>query len=120
MLYKVGRNKLLAFFGLFSLAVVGDWLKFEILGGPNIINWHSLVHPAWVFSALFFLAVGIAAEKRIIWQSLFGLYLAIFLAALLNQYYFFTALLTYNCMLFNLVFVAIYFFLNSPQSSDQP
>ena len=101
---------------IFAAVVAVDWVLYRTIGGPNIINWRSFVHPAWVIGALALLGVGVAMWRRRVWQTLFGLYFTVFVVALLNQYLSFTEVLTYNCMLFNLVFVTLYCFLSAPKA----
>jgi len=89
-----------------SVAVIADLLKFLSVGGPNIINWNSFVHPAWVVTAIVLLVISTYLYSLRIW--FFGIYFIVFAVALLNQYLHFSEILTYNCMLFNLVFVSLY------------
>ena len=98
---------------LFSLAVATDGLKFVFFGEPNVINWHSLAHPVWVLTTLILLLIGTAINRRRIWQLLFLIYFAVFVAALLNQYFAFSGILSGGCMLFNLSFVMLYFLLSA-------
>jgi len=113
------QKRLIIFASLFSLAVVVDGIKFLSVGGPNIIDWPSIVHPAWVIIAITLLFVGIFFDRLVVWQTLFGIYFLVMIASLLNQYIPFTTILTYNCMLFNLTFATLYFFLSTPRSDLQ-
>lgn len=96
---------------LLGLMIAFDGAKFILVGGPGIINWNSFIHPAWVITA--FATISLISYFLRPWMtySAFFVYLFIFALSLLNQYLQFTPVLTYNCMLFNLVFTSIYFFL---------
>lgn len=111
------QKRLIIFGSSFFAIVILDGLKFIAVGGPNIINWHSFIHPGWVFVTLALFFLGVWRNTRIVWKALFGIYLVVFLFALANQYVPFSSVLTYNCMLFNLIFVSLYFFLSAPKIS---
>ena len=89
--------------------VILDLVKFLTIGGSTIVNWHSFIHPFWVIGAIAYLFVAASIDRPKLWRSLFGLYLIIFLASYLNQYAGFTAVLTYNCMLFNAIFAVAHY-----------
>lgn len=95
---------ILAFFLVFF-----DLVKFYIVGGPNIINWNSLVHPLWVFVGFGSLLAATFIQKAFLTKTFFWIFFSVFCVALLNQYLNFSEILTYNCMLFNALLVAIYF-----------
>jgi hypothetical protein len=95
------------------LLVVFDAAKFLIVGGATIINWRSFIHPFWVILAAGLYFVGARVNKKWFWNALLALYSTIFILALVNQYVPFTEVLSYNCMLFNLMFVPLYLFLGS-------
>lgn len=102
-------NRTRTFAILAFLLVFFDLAKFWFIGGPNIINWHSFVHPAWVFFGFGSLLIANIIQRVFFTKILFWVFFTIFCAALLNQYLNFSEILTYNCMLFNAIFVAIYF-----------
>lgn len=103
------QRKILTFSLLGFLLVFFDLAKFYGVGGPNIINWHSFVHPAWVFFSFGSLLGATLVQEALLTKTLFWIFFSVFCAALLNQYLNFSEILTYNCMLFNAIFVAIYY-----------
>src|SRR3989344_3947404 len=107
------RKKLAIYATLLGAVVLFDWLKFAYVGGPNIINWNSVVHPAWVGFAFLALLISAAFWRSWIFYGALLLYFAVFSASLLNQYLHFSETLTYNCMLWNLVFVTMFYLLLS-------
>jgi len=111
------KRKLFIYVFLFLAVVAVDGVLFLTVEGPNIISWRSIIHPAWVIVAVSLLGIGALVWRRWMWQTLFILYFAMFVAALLNQYLSFTEVLTYNCMLFNLIFVTLYYFLGGQNKS---
>ncbi len=106
-------KRLNIFFWFLMAIVLGDLAKYSLAGGPNIINWQSFIHPFWVFFSLALYFIGIKARSRRLWNLLFLFYSVVFIAALFNQYIPFTPALTYNCMLFNLIFMAPYLLLGA-------
>lgn len=108
------NRKILTFSLLGFLLVFFDLAKFYSVGGPNIINWHSFVHPAWVFFGFGSLLAAARIQKDFLARSFFWIFFTVFCAALLNQYLNFSEILTYNCMLFNAIFVALYFVKSEP------
>lgn len=113
------KKRLIVFVALFVAAIIFDWLKFLFSGKSNLINWHSFAHPAWVIGAAVFLIAGIVLWRERVWQILFWLHFFVFFAAFANQFFLFSETLTYNCMLFNLVFVALYFVLSAPHKRSE-
>ncbi len=104
-------KKRLEIFGkLFFLVAAFDLLKSIVLGGATIVNWHSFVHAGWVTVAILMIFAAAKFEARFFRRLLFVMYFLVFLTALLNQYLFFSDILNYNCMLFNLVLTAVFFF----------
>ncbi|MBI1957588.1 MAG: hypothetical protein HYS44_04015 [Candidatus Niyogibacteria bacterium] len=93
----------------FSAVVALDAAKYLTFGFPALINWESFAHPAWVIGALALFFASLKFDNRAFWKFLFGVYIAVTLAALANHYLPFSETLTYNCMLFNLVFASLYF-----------
>ncbi len=88
-------------------------MKFLTVGGATIINWHSFIHPFWVITAAVLYFAGAMINAKWFWNALLGIYSAIFIAAVVNQYVPFTAAITANCTLFNLMFIPLYLFLGS-------
>lgn len=111
------KKRLKIFVTILALLVVLDAIKFLTIGGATIINWHSFIHPFWVIVAALLYFAGDVIKAKWFWNVLLGIYSIVFIAALVNQYIPFTDSITYNCMLFNLVFVPLYLFLGS---SDIP
>lgn len=112
-----GINKrLLLFVGLFSATIAFDLVKYLVAGKPTLVNWDpvwpTLVHPIWVLTAVAFMFASVFYPK--VQKTAFFIYLIIFLASLANVYLAFTTILSYWCMIFNLVLVAI-FFLATPR-----
>lgn len=106
-LSNVHRN-LFFFAALFSAAVALDGVKFLAIGKPTVIDWESFVHPLWVVIAAVVLLS--ASFSRLVQRIAFWVYLTIFAASYINVYIAFTEVLTYFCMLFNLVLTALFFF----------
>lgn len=104
------KSRQIVFGGMLALLIVFDFIKYQLAGFPAIINWQSFWHPGWVIVALILFWTTILLNKKWLWRFSFLVYFLVFLAALLNQYIYFWEVLTYNCMLFNLVFTAVYFF----------
>lgn len=111
------HRRVLIFALIGFLLILFDWIKFLMIGEPNIVNWHSFVHPAWVFFGFGSLLLAWFFRSKVLWRGFFWLFFAVFIAALLNQYLSFSEILTYNCMLFNAIFVAIYFVGEAVQAS---
>ncbi|OGF49019.1 hypothetical protein A3G55_02460 [Candidatus Giovannonibacteria bacterium RIFCSPLOWO2_12_FULL_44_25] len=107
------RKRLAIYAALFGTVVLFDWLKFVYVGGPNIINWNSLAHPVWVATTLVILSIAVFQPRREIISVAFLLYFAVFATTLLNQYLHFYETLTYNCMLFNLVFATMFYLVSN-------
>lgn len=106
------RRKLKILALLFLVVVAFDGLKYLLVGEPAIINWRSFVHPVWVIVTLALFWLVVFSQSARILTLVFFIYLSVFIAAFLNQYFSFAAFLTYNCMLFNLVFAAFYYLLS--------
>lgn len=113
------KTRLIIFCGAFASVVFADWVRFTFLDGVEIVNWTSFAHPAWVIGTLTLLFIGIfwTGGNRHWWTLLFWLHLLVVVAALANQYLAFWDLLTYNCILFNLIFTALYFVVSAPRQS---
>lgn len=109
------HRPLFFFAALFGASVVLDALKFVAFGKPTLINWESFVHPAWVVLAG--IALFLAAYSNRVRQAALYIYLVIFAASYLNVYLGFTEVLTYWCMIFNLVLTAVFFFTQSKHCS---
>mgnify|MGYP001569348962 CR=1 FL=1 len=92
-------------------AVLGlDLLKFFILPGPTLVNWSSWPHWVWVSLALGLLVLSAIFNNRGFLRFNIAVYSVVALLAAANHYYPFSSVLTYNCFLFNLILVSIYFF----------
>lgn len=106
--FSVAQTRLFIFGILFAAALAFDFLKYQFIGGDTIANWWEWAHTVWVVFApvSIFLAVFIPSLRNVF----LILYTAVFAAALFNIYYPFSDILTYNCMLFNLVLATAYFF----------
>lgn len=113
------QRRLIIFGIIFLAAVLADGVKFILIGGPNIVNWNSFIHPAWVFATLVLFFAGALVAKPNFWQLLFWIQLLVVVAALANQYMPYWDVLTYHCMLFNLVFTAMYFLLGTQESPTE-
>lgn len=111
------KQRLKIFVAILSLLVIFDAVKFLTVGGATIINWHSFVHPFWVILAAALYFTGTIIDAKWFWNALLALYSIVFIAALVNQYIPFTAVVTANCTLFNLIFIPLYLFLGA---SDIP
>lgn len=107
------KKRLKIFVTILLLLVVFDAAKFLTFGGTTIINWYSFIHPFWVFIAVVLYFTGTKINAKWFWNVLLCVYSVVSVAALINQYISFTNVLTYNCMLFNLVFIPLYIFLGS-------
>jgi len=109
---KLSNPRLFVFAGLFFATIVFDFLKFLTLGKPTIVNWDptwpTIVHPLWVLTAISFMVASVFFPR--VQKIAFVLYLIIFLASLANVYLSFTTILSYWCMIFNLVLVSVFFF----------
>jgi len=105
------KRNIFLYISSFGIIVTFDGLKYLLAGGPNLINWQSFIHPAWVISAIVILAANAYFWKPALFKLSFIVYFIIVAASLINQYLPFSEILTYNCMLFNLVFASIYFLL---------
>jgi hypothetical protein len=114
------KKRLTTFATILSLLVVFDAVKALTLGGPAILNWHSFVHPFWVIVAAALYFAGVKINAKWFWNVLLTVYSVTFIAALANQYAPFTDILTYNCMLFNLIFVPLYLFLGASDIGQAP
>lgn len=116
----IPQKRILVFGSVFVLAVFADWLKFMAVGESNIVNWYSFVHPAWVITTLALLFVGAFwfTHTTKYWFALFLLHFLVVAGAFINQYFPFWETLTYNCMLFNLIFTAAYFMVSAPRQSS--
>jgi hypothetical protein len=86
-----------------------DALLYVFSEGNRIVNWESGIHSGWVTaSALFLLAAAYGPKS---WRRLpYALHGLVFAAALLNQFFAFSPILNYQCMLFNLALFTAYFF----------
>ena len=104
------NKRLLFFASIFAVAIVVDLIKFLIFGKPTSINWESFVHPVWVIGTIIvlFLSIYIPPIRRVA----FWFYLIIFALSYINIYFIFTDILTYFCMIFNLVLTSVYFFID--------
>ena len=104
------NKRLLFFASIFAVATAVDLIKFFIFGKPTVINWESFVHPVWVVGSIIvlFLSIYIPPIRRVA----FWFYLSIFALSYINIYFAFTDVLTYFCMIFNLVLTSIYFFVD--------
>jgi hypothetical protein len=100
--------------GVVAAMVALDLMKFLTVGGVTIVNWHSFIHPFWVALAVILLFIGAKRNEHGLSSALFWLYAIIFFASYVNQYFIFTSVLTYNCMLFNAIF-AVAHYLSSGQ-----
>lgn len=89
--------------------VILDLVKFLTVGGVTIVNWHSSIHPSWVVLAIILLFIGAKRNDHGLSSALFWLYAIIFFASYVNQYFAFTSVLTYNCMLFNAIFAVAHY-----------
>lgn len=103
------NSKPLVIVGIIAAMVVFDLGRFLLGGGPNIVNWHSFIHPSWVVLALVLLTVAAVVDRRLLWRALFGIYFLTFFISYLNQYFGVTDILTYNCMLFNAIFATAFY-----------
>ncbi|MDO8575062.1 MAG: hypothetical protein Q7R61_02190 [bacterium] len=92
-------------------AVLGlDLFKFFMVSGPTLVNWNSWPHWVWVLLALGLLFLAAIFKNRRFIRINIAAYLIVALLAAANHYFPFSAVLTYNCFLFNLILVSIYFF----------
>ncbi|QQG46020.1 MAG: hypothetical protein HYY55_03580 [Candidatus Niyogibacteria bacterium] len=107
------KRKLILYASIFGIVIAFDGLKYLAVDGPNIINWQSFAHPAWVIFTLALFAYAATSYSQPVFKSAFFVHTAVFAAAFLNQYLPFSETLTYNCMLFNLVFLSMYYLLFS-------
>jgi hypothetical protein len=118
---RIPNQKLFLFASLFLVTILLDLLKYVTFGKPTIVNWDpiwpSIVHPLWVLTAVA-LMYGSVFFKRV--QTVaFCIYLVIFVASLANVYLNFTTILSYWCMIFNLVLVSVFFFAERPVTSHE-
>lgn len=111
------QTKIRVYASLFLLAVSVDGLVYLVTGQGRMINWESAIHAGWVTTAiLLFLFVAYGRDPR--WQFLpLFLHGTVFALAFLNQFFSFSAVLNYNCMLFNLVLLSAYYFMSSGRES---
>ena len=105
---RIAHTRVCVFAVLFAAFVVLDGIKFLIAGKPTIVDWETFVHPAWVIVAGITLLV--AAFYPSAQRAAFWVYLLVFIASYVNVYLAFTEVLTYFCMIFNLVLTAVFFF----------
>jgi len=93
-------------------AVLGlDLFKFFMFSDPTLVNWNEWPHWVWVSLALGFLLLTAIFKNRQLARILMVAYSGVALLAAINHYFSFSVILTYNCFLFNLILVSIYFFL---------
>ena len=108
MYMHIVHKKLFWFATVFVTLIVLDGAKFLIAGKPTVVNWESFVHPAWVILAVIVLLA--SAFYKPLQRLAFWAYLLVFAASYLNIYLAFTEVLTYFCMIFNLVLTTVFFF----------
>jgi len=118
---KIPNPRLFLFGSLFLAVIVFDFIKVLVVGKPTIVNWDAswptIVHPLWVLTAITVIFVSALFPR--VQQVAFFVYLIIFLASLLNVYLSFTEVLSYWCMIFNLVLVSVFFF-SQAQAKAEP
>jgi len=113
---KITCSRLFIFAGLFLAVIIFDLLKFLAAGKPTIVNWDitwpTIVHPIWVSLAIcsMFAAAFFPRAQNVV----LVIYLLIFIASLANVYLAFTTVLSYWCMIFNLVLVSVFYFAQPP------
>lgn len=117
---KIPNPRLFLFGSLFLAVIVFDFIKVVVIGKPTIVNWDTgwpaVVHPLWVLTAITVIFVSALFPR--VQKVAFFAYLTIFLASLLNVYLSFTEVLSYWCMIFNLVLVSVFFFSQAPAKAE--
>jgi len=94
---------------IFAAVLLLDLTKFFLFTGPTLINWRSWPHVVWVLFALALLLLSQYLQSERLSVCSMALYSGVAILAAANHYYPFSAILTYNCFLFNLLLVAIYY-----------
>lgn len=93
----------------FAIILGFDLLKFFALPGQTLVNWRLWPHWVWVLLALGLLVLSAIFKSRALFRFNIWIYSGVALLAAANHYWLFSATLTYNCFLFNLILVAVYF-----------
>lgn len=107
-----GNRKKFIFYGIiFALVVALDFASFFYTRSIAVVNWADPIHYGWVLSALVLFWAAAIFNKKILFRTLFLVYIATFLAAFLNQYMNFTPVLTSYCMLVNALIASAYLFM---------
>lgn len=100
----------------FAAVAMIDAAGFLLRGREDIIDWPS-IHGIWVGLSVVSMLLFAFAQKAWIALAAGAVHFAVFALSFLNQFVPFSAVFSYNCMLFNFALFTAYYFSAGRNSS---